>query len=252
MIALASLLLYSNLSFGFDQTHKKWTDVLSNYQTKTGLVKYSQLKKDIKVNSKHAFTNYLSDLQSLKIKDFKLMSKNDQMAFLINSYNAFTIKLILDHYPTKSIKKIGGFFSSPWKLEFFSLFEGQIKALDPIEHEWLRPKYKDYRIHAAVNCASISCPPLRFEAYTGTKLDQQLSDQMTLWLKDQTRNQISKDNSTYKVSKIFDWYKEDFETWGGGILNVISKHLDLKLSQDQKTKARISYLNYDWSLNESK
>ncbi|MCB0363217.1 MAG: DUF547 domain-containing protein, partial [Bdellovibrionales bacterium] len=173
-----------------------------------------------------------------------------KMAFLINAYNALTVKLILDHYPVKSIKKIGSFFSNPCKLEFFKLLDGKISSLDPIEHVWLRPKYKDYRIHAAVNCASISCPQLRNEAFIAERLEEQLNEQMGLWLQDKNRNEIEIKDKTFRASKIFDWYKDDFQSWGGGIWNVLKKHLkSSKLPQDIDS-FEIDYLEYNWDLNE--
>ena len=174
------------------------------------------------------------------------------MAFLINSYNAFTVKLVIDHYPVASIKKIGGMFTNPWGIEFFSLLEGRIKALDPIEHGNLRPKFKDYRIHAAVNCASVSCPPLRHEAYVGDRLDGQLEEQMRVWLADNTRNDFDGVNVTVKISKIFEWYKEDFDNWSEGVTSVLAKYAPTAAKAVLSKKPVIEYLDYDWALSDSK
>lgn len=243
---------FSQSSFGFDSTHKQWTDILAKYQTAEGLIRYKDLKSDETKGPNHPFALYLKSLSEVPETEFNKWSKNDKKAFLINAYNALTVKLILDHYPVKSIKKIGGFFSKPWSLEFFSLLDGKIKSLDPIEHKWLRPIYKDYRIHAAVNCASFSCPPLRHEAFQGSKLDAQLDDQMKAWLQDKTRNQLDPAHKVFKVSKIFDWYKKDFDAWGGGVVAVINHYMNPPVSRDVAKEIEIQYLDYNWDLNEAK
>ncbi len=139
----------------------------------------------------------------------------------------------------------------PWSIEFFSILEGKIKSLDPIEHAWLRPQFKDYRIHAAVNCASLSCPLLRNEAFSAERLDHQLDEQMTAWLDDKTRNQCDLSTGTASISQIFDWYEDDFLDWGGGVQQVFKKH---SLGSCAKVigsakKKQWKYLSYDWNLN---
>lgn len=235
-------------SFAFDSSHKEWTAVLKKYQDERGNMHYAQLKADIKT-ANHSFLNYLAAIEGVSRGEFDRWTEPQKKAFLINAYNALTVKLIVDHYPVKSIKKIGGLFTKPWALEFFSLLGGEIKALDPIEHQWLRPKFKDYRIHAAVNCASVSCPPLRNEAYTGDKLDSQLDAQMRSWLSDKDRNRVSAEK--LELSKIFSWYKEDFETWGGGVKAVVSKFSSQPLSTSVLNQVNISFLDYNWDLNEA-
>lgn len=233
----------------FDSTHKEWSDVLKKYQDASGYLRYRQLKADAS-NPKHPFNSYLSAVQAVNREEFDKWTDAHKKAFLINAYNALTVKLIVDHYPVASIKKIGGLFTKPWSLEFFSLLGGQIKALDPIEHEWLRPKFKDYRIHAAVNCASISCPPLRNEAFTGDKLDSQLDAQMRNWLGDKSRNLVS--GEKFELSKIFSWYKEDFEKWGGGVKTVVNKFSSSPMPASALEKVDVSFLDYNWDLNEAK
>jgi hypothetical protein len=246
------ILFFNSQVFAFDQSHKNWDQVLKNYQNSNGLINYKKLKSDLNTDVNNNFNAYLKEIQSVSQKDFDQFSKQEQMAFLINSYNALTVKLILDHYPVKSIKKIGGWLTKPWSVEFFSLLDGKIKSLDPIEHKMLRPLYKDFRIHSAVNCASISCPPLRNEAYLALKLDKQLDDQMRLWLKDKNRNQINSKSKLWKVSKIFDWYKDDFNQWGGGVNNAINKYLKPSLGPEKLKQIQIEFLDYNWDLNEVK
>jgi hypothetical protein len=225
--------------------HSPWNTLLQKH-VRTDLVNYKTFKTQLK-----ELNAYLNTLESLDRKTYDTMSKNQQMAFLINAYNAFTVKLILNHYPVKSIRSIGGFFRKPWSIKFFNLLGGSIESIDPIEHEYLRPIYKDYRIHAAVNCASISCPVLRGEAYSADKLEQQLDEQMTLWLKDSSRNRVDDASKTIFLSKIFDWYKKDFVTWGGGVEDVLIKHAPSVYQSAVKAQYKIRFLNYDWNLNDT-
>lgn len=248
---MAALTMGASQSMAFDKTHASWTALLKQYQTTDGRVKYAQLKKDAAAAT-HPFNVYLKDAQAIKMSEYKTWSKGDQMAFLINSYNALTIKLIVDNYPVASIKKIGGVFSKPWGIEFFSLLDDSLKSLDPIEHKTLRPQFKDFRVHAAVNCASASCPPLRHEAFVGERIDAQLDEQMRAWLADSSRNEFDAKTGELKISKIFDWYKDDFENWGGGVKTVLKKYAPTGAQAAFAKDGEISYLEYDWSLNESK
>ncbi len=252
VLALLILTCFSMSSYAFDQTHDKWTEVLKKYQNAQGLVNYKKLKSDIAHDKMNPFNLYLTELQSVPHTDYEKWSKDEKKAFLINAYNALTFKLIVDNYPVASIKKIGGFFTKPWSIEFFSLLDGKIKKLDPIEQDWLRSKFKDFRIHAAVNCASISCPPLRHEAFVANRLDAQLDDQMKTWLKDRTRNQIDVKLKLVKISKIFDWYNKDFVDWGGGPLNVIAKYSTPPIPHETVDQIKVEYLDYNWELNETK
>ena len=236
-------------SWAFDQEHQKWTAVLQAYQNEEGLVNYAKLKQDAAA-AEHLLSQYLEALAAVKKSEYQSWSRHEQMAFLINAYNAFTIQLIIDHYPVKSIRKIGGFFSGPWKKEFFSILDGELKSLDPIEHDVLRPEFKDYRIHAAVNCASISCPPLRNEAFTGARLDEQLDDQMRQWFADPGRNRFALESGEIELSRIFDWYEKDFDKWGGGIIIVLQRYAPDEVKELLKNDPDIDYLKYNWSLNE--
>lgn len=252
MLIILAISCISIQAFAFDHTHVKWSEVLKKYQNNQGYVSYKKLKEDISLDRKHDFYLYLTEIQAVKQPEYDRWTNDEKKAFLINSYNALTFKLIVEHYPVASIKKIGGFFTKPWSIEFFSLLDGRIKKLDPIEHEWLRPTFKDYRIHAAVNCASVSCPPLRNEAFVPPQLEAQLDDQMKLWLNDKTRNQISYQKKVFKISKIFDWYKADFEDWGGGVAEVIGKYVANPLRRDVSSQIKVQYLPYNWDLNEAK
>jgi hypothetical protein len=198
----------------------------------------------------------LDAMSAMPKAEFDGWSKDQRMAFLINAYNAFTVEVILTKYPDiKSIKELGSFNRGPWKNEFFTLL-GEKHHLDWIEHEELRPKYGDPRVHAAVNCASIGCPALRNEAFTAAKLDAQLEDGMMRFLGDRTRNRVA--DGKLQVNAIFKWFKEDFEKGQKGfskVEDVFAKYaaqLTDKPEEQAAIKAKslpVAHLEYDWSLN---
>lgn len=185
-------------------------------------------------------------------------TRAQQMAFLINAYNAFTIELVLTGYPgIRSIKDLGSLIQSPWKKKFFSLF-GQRQHLDWIEHEQLRARYADPRIHGAIVCASIGCPALRPEAFTADRLDAQLDDGLRRFLSDRTRNRYQ--NGRLEVSLIFKWFRTDFEQGHQGFATVqdvfarYAKQLTDQPEGQAALRAKtvpVAYLDYDWSLNDA-
>ncbi|MBA4367825.1 MAG: DUF547 domain-containing protein [Desulfobacterium sp.] len=186
-------------------------------------------------------------LKILEQADPNTLSKNEQFTFYINAYNAWTIKLILTGYPgVESIKDLGGFFSSPWKKKIVRM-NGKIITLDEIEHAILRPRFKDPRVHFAINCASRSCPPLRPEAYVGNLLDSQLNDATRRFLNDPKHNYL--DGNDLYVSAIFKWFGEDFNK---DIIGFFIQYTQDELRNSLKSKKNsiaIHYLDYDWSLN---
>jgi hypothetical protein len=204
---------------------------------------------------------YLNSLSAVSRSTFDAWPKPDRLAFLINAYNAWTVEYILTKYPDlKSIKDLGSLLQSPWKKKFIPLL-GQTVALDDIEHGMIRAEgaYTEPRIHFAVNCASIGCPALRTEAFTGEKLTQQLDDSARNFLADRSRNRVT--NGKLELSSIFKWYREDFERgWGGykslfQFLGDYASALNLSAADKQKLDARsmsVSFLDYDWKLNVKK
>lgn len=169
------------------------------------------------------------------------LSGKDAMAFWINAYNLLTIDLIIRQNERDSIKKIGGLLGNAWK-DYHWTIGGKQYALDDIEHGILR-KMGDPRIHMAINCASLSCPDLRAEAYTAEKLDAQLNEQVGLFLRNEEKG-IRKTEDGIELSKIFDWFEEDFKA-GGGVIAFIHRH-DPSVAKD----ARINgYFDYNWKLN---
>lgn len=227
--------------------HVRWLP--DNVQSR---VDYAGLKAE-----NAALKKVLTELSSLTQNEFDQWTAPQQMAYLINAYNAFTLELILSKYPDiKSIKDLGSLFQSPWKQKFFKLL-GSERSLDWIENDMLRLRYKDPRIHVGINCASIGCPALRPESYTAAKLDTQLDDGMLRFLGDRTRNRVR--DGKLEVSSIFKWFGEDFEMGNKGYSSVsdVFARYATQLSDDPVTRnalrnktLAIVYLNYDWTLND--
>ncbi len=206
---------------------------------KNGVVDYRGFKND-----EAKLDRYLDVLAKTHTKT---LSFNEQFAFYINAYNAWTIKLVLSDYPgIKSIRDLGSLFKSPWDIKIARL-DGKKLTLDNIEHDILRPRFKDPRVHFAVNCASKSCPPLLSEPYRGEVLDRQLNRVTGAFINDPARNRL--EGSTLYVSKIFDWYKEDFNDDIVGFFLQYAKGDMLKRLKEKGRDIEIEYLDYDWSLN---
>lgn len=219
-------------------SHEKWTVLLQNH-VKADRVDYQGIIKDSVL-----FNSYIKQLESSLPND-KNWSRDEQFAYWVNAYNAFTVKLIIDNYPVKSIKDIKGgiaFVNSVWDIKFIKI-EGQELDLNNIEHGILRKKFKDPRIHFAVNCASISCPALINEAYTAEKLDAQLTEATKMFLNSESKNIL--DPEKPKLSPIFSWYKSDF-TKDQSLVEFINKFTEEPI----KESAQISKTDYDWNLND--
>lgn len=218
--------------------HKTWTKLLKKYVTEDGQVNYSGFKTEEK-----ALDDYLAVLSQHHPDDS--WKKEDQLAYWINAYNAFTVKLIVKNLPVKSIKDLGGGIykvNTPWDIKFIEIGD-ETYDLNNIEHGIVRKQFKDPRVHFALNCASVSCPKLRNEAYVGSKIDAQLDAQSNYFINNKSKNQISK--STATISKIFNWFEGDFKE-SGGVVKFINKYSDIKMTEETK----ISYLDYDWNLND--
>lgn len=219
--------------------------LLKKYVSKSGEVDYGGFLKE-----RAALEGYIKNMSAEGPKGS--WSKDKEMAYWINMYNANTIKLIIDHSDEniKSIKDIGPknqipFVNTPWDIKFITI-DGDKMDLNKIEHGILRKKFKeDPRFHFALVCASQSCPKLRNEAYVGRKLDKQLDDQAREFLNDESRNKIS--DKEVKISMIFKWFEKDFER-KDKIAEWVNKYSEDKI--DEKTK-KFDYLDYSWKLNGS-
>nr|ALV86619.1 uncharacterized protein [uncultured bacterium 27] len=257
LIALA-LALFAALAQAqaFDHQYAAWDALLKKHvrwlpDNKQSRVDYAGFAKD-----RAELKKVLDAMSAVPKAEFDGFSREQRMAFLINAYNAFTVEVILTKYPDiKSIRELGLFNRGPWKNEFFSLL-GAKHHLDWIEHEELRPKYADPRVHAAVNCASIGCPALRTEAFSAARLEGQLEDGMMRFMGDRTRNRVA--DGKVQVSSIFKWFKEDFEKGQKGFAQVedvfatYAAQLSDKPEEQAALKAKslpVAFLDYDWSLN---
>lgn len=261
---LLTILLFITLcapAVAFDQQHAPWTDLLAKHVHwinggVASQVDYAGLQQDQK-----QLEAYLEQLSGVYLSDFTRWGKPEQLAFLINAYNAFTVQLILTEYPDlQSIKDLGSFFSSPWGKRFFSLL-GTHRSLDEIEHRMIRAPgaFDDPRIHAAVVCASVGCPGLRDEAFVAERLEDQLEDSLKRFLADRSRNRYNAGNDRLEVSRIFDWYEEDFTSGFRGHTThaaFLGDYAEL-LADDENVRQRIAagqveidFLEYDWALND--
>ncbi len=267
--ALLLLILLSPLAAlaQFDHTHAAWTALLKKHVVLIGEGKASQVRYADFARDRPALKAYLETISKVTETEFKSWSKPQQMAFLINAYNAFTIEKVLTRYPDlKSIRDFGNIIGNPWKDKFFTLF-GKETTLDQVEHEMLRAKgvYAEPRVHFAVNCASIGCPMLREEAFVAERLDAQLDEQTRRFLSDHTRNRYNEQSGQLEVSKIFDWFKEDWQSGNRGIgagaqainsreqffapyAKLLAERPEAR-ARIAEQKAGIAFLDYDWALN---
>ncbi|EAT17232.1 DUF547 domain-containing protein [Desulfuromonas acetoxidans] len=253
------LVVFPLTSHAFDQHHTQWTDQLQKYVVwvRDGMaseVDYMAWQKD-----RGALTRYLQQVSAVPEREYQRWSRNEQLAFLINAYNAFTVELVLQNYPVDSIKEIGSWFSSPWKRRFFMLF-GEECSLDDIEHRMIRGRYgfDEPRIHFALVCASVGCPALLDEAYIAIDLDRQLDEAVSRFLSDRQRNRFNVTTGRLEVSSLFDWYSRDFIGFRGGeTLKDFFRPYAQRLSGDlvgQKQigqgRVLLEFLPYDWNLND--
>jgi Protein of unknown function, DUF547 len=249
---LLCILLLPCAAAAFDHDHAAWDALLKKHVMLLDGGKASRLQYAAIAQERAALQSYLQSLSRVSEAEFKTWSRHEQMAFLVNAYNAHAVEKVLTRYPNlKSIWDFGRFFANPFRDSFFSLF-GAKMTLDTVEHEILRKKYPDPRIHYAVNCASIGCPMLREEAYVGIHLESQLDEQARRFLSDRSRNRVRA--GRLEVSKIFDWFREDFEPleryFAPYAALLAEEPKDQQLVRDGKASLR--FLDYDWTLNDSR
>ncbi|MFD2256572.1 DUF547 domain-containing protein [Luteolibacter algae] len=239
LLLLFFAITLTGLGAAFDHTHSDFTAVLKK-RVKNEEVDYHELKA-----SPGKLGAYLVALSEVTEKEFESWNDDRQKAFLINLYNAATLKLVIDHYPVKSIKDI----RSPWKQKRVKIF-GRAVSLDHVEHEMLRKNYDDPRIHFGVNCASGGCPALRGEAFQAAKLDSQLDEQARKFLADGNKNRIDSGKGILYLSPIFDWFEGDFVGKSGSVEKFIAPFLSSAGRKSVEAGSlKIKYTDYDWSLN---
>lgn len=253
-LVLASLAVRAD---SFDHQHTIWNRLLQEHVVWIRGGVASQVDYAGFAQDRAQLDQYLASLSAVTESHYQSWNRDQKLAFLINAYNAFTVQLILDHYPgIDSIKDIGGWFGSPWKKAFFEL-RGEQHSLDDIEQTMIRQHFREPRIHMAVNCASVGCPALADTAYVASDLNAQLTRAVDRFLSDHRRNRYDSAARTFKVSSIFDWYGDDWNADSGypqGVRGFLVAHLSRLSSGATPPRlevrgADIEYLDYDWSLN---
>ena len=260
-IVMAVMFAGAHAACAFDHTHAAWTELLKGDVVvapngNSSRADYAAFKRD-----QDALNLYLGGLSAVTPAEYQGWTREQQLAFLLNAYNAHTIELVLTRYPgIKSIKDIGSLLQSPWKKEFFTLL-GAARSLDGVEHGMIRAPgaFDEPRIHFALNCASIGCPLLREEAFVAARLDAQLDSSVRRFLGDRSRNRYEPVAGRLEISAIFDWYKADFEKGSRGINSVaqfLARYADFIADEAvghalvRRGKLPIRYLEYDWRLND--
>ncbi|MHA7056072.1 DUF547 domain-containing protein [Aquimarina sp. M1] len=229
-ILFIALMTYS-ITIGQNKLdHTSWDKALLLNVSENGYVDYEGFMRN-------SFLLYDYFQKLSETKPDKTWTRNEQMAYWINAYNAYTIKLIIDSYPLKSITDL----KKPWKKKFFKI-DGEWYSLNDLEHKILR-KFDDPRIHFAINCASISCPVVWNRAYTAENLEEALDRQTRDFINDPTRNIITP--SKVRISQLFDWFRKDFKVNDGDVVEFINKYSNVKIRENQD----LEYKNYNWGLN---
>jgi hypothetical protein len=248
-------------SFSFDN----FASVLKTHVDDRGMVNYRRLLAD-----RARLDSFAASMGTLSPEVYRAWSDDEKIAFWINAYNAFTLVAIINNYPINStflgrrlypensIRQIG----AVWKNKYYPVM-GKKMSLDEIEHEKLRPEFNEPRIHMALVCAAMSCPPLRNEPYYGDRLSAQLDDQARNFLNNKNSFRIDRKRNEVHLSRIFSWFGTDFQkTYGAtgiasgdgeekAVLNFVSNYLEDKDRAHVRTgNYSVKYFNYDWSLNE--
>jgi hypothetical protein len=222
----------------FDDT--AFDAILQEHVDDTGLVDYLALKAD-----PAALDAYIGSLASAPLDQ---MGRDQRLALLINGYNAFTLRLILDHHPVKSIKDIPA--DQRWDARRWNI-AGNIWSLNQIEHEQIRPHFREPRIHFALVCAALGCPPLRREAYVAARIEEQLHEQSAYVHSHDRWYRFDADKGVVHLTELYNWYGDDFEqVVDGSVLDYAARYDPrLRAVLLAGDKPRIAWINYDWSLN---
>jgi hypothetical protein len=230
--------------------YSAWQSLLSKYYDPARGMSYKALK-----------ANDAATLKQLRGRmaqvDVKSLSPKDQLAYWINLYNISVVGIVVDHYPVESIRDISTDLITRlnvFKKPSVQTREGEL-SLDDIENVKIREGFKDPRIHFTINCAAESCPPIRPEPYTGARLDQQLDDQTRRFLTGPLGVRMKEDGGELelRVTKIMDWFADDFERWGGGRVAFLRKYLppDQQKRLAAAKEVDLEFEDYSWTLNDA-
>jgi len=228
-----------------DHSHEQWSAIL-RWWVAGGRVDYAGLQRE----GQPALDAYLATLSGACGADYERWTRAERIAFWVNAYNAFTVRLILDHYPIASIRKIGWLPGAAFRQRFIPMdgLKGGPISLDDIENGTLRSAFREPRIHFALVCASRSCPVLRGDAYRGADLDRQLDEQARAFLRDPAKNRVDPINRTLFLSSIFKWFRGDFEAASGSLPAYVARYIDAGTAP--VADYDVEFLDYDWSLND--
>lgn len=233
---------YSHRSDGPTFDHAIFDRLLRKHVDKDGWVDYEGFQADAA-----SLDGYIASLQSAPFVD---LDRDEKLAFLLNAYNAFTLRLILDHYPIKSIKDIPS--AKRWDAKRWQ-FGGMTLSLNQIEHEQIRPKFSEPRVHFALVCAAIGCPKLRNEAYQATRIEAQLEDQTRYVHTHDRWFRYQSGSDEVHLTKLYNWYGSDFKQVAGSAMAFAARYsVPLQKAMDQNQKPKIKWLDYDWTLNDKK
>lgn len=243
---------------GFEETstvaidHSEWQSLLSEFvqpgeNGQPNRVNYRAFADD--EAARDSLELYITSLEAVEVET---LNRDEQFAFWANLYNAATVRVVLDHYPVSSIRKIGispGLFTrGPWGAKLVRV-DGEHLTLDDIEHRILRPGWKDPRVHYAVNCASIGCPNLPTKPFTGKTLEADLEAAASAYINSSRGAYFDDDDLT--VSKIYDWYAEDFGNSDSNIIAHLKRYAKGDVLTGLKGADRIGAYDYDWALNDT-
>lgn len=227
--------------------HSAWTAFLQQYVVRDEVLALNRIRyAAVSKADRTALRAYIQGLESVVIDDY---NRDEQFAYWLNLYNAVTVELILKAYPVDSIRDLGGLFSSgPWDRKVATVM-GETLTLNDIEHRILRPIWDDPLVHYGVNCASVGCPNLRDEAYTGTEVYAQLRDNASDYVN--SPRGVTFRAGELRVSKIYNWYRTDFGGSESGVINHLRRHAAPALSARLDAAAAIDGYAYDWQLNDA-
>lgn len=246
LFIISAILFFNNsntFAASFDHGYKDY-DLLLKNNVKDGLANYKSIKEN-----PESLNSYLDTLAKVDVTTFNKWSEKQRLTYLINLYNAATIKLIVDNYPVKSIKDINKERQGPWKLEVVNLFGKKI-SLDHLEHEIIRKNYNDPRIHFALVCAAVGCPKLPNEPFVASTLNQQLDNRTKLFLSEKDKNYIDENQKTVYLSSIFDWFASDFIKTHGSVLGFFREYLPAEEAKKINSDYSLKFSEYDWNLND--
>jgi hypothetical protein len=219
--------------------HSALGALLVRYVDTEGLVDYKALRQE-----KAALDGYIADIAAAP---FASLGRDEKLALLINAYNAFTLKLILDNYPVDSIQDIPS--KQRWDAKRW-VIGGQTYSLNQIEHEQIRPKFIEPRIHFALVCAAVGCPKLRQQAYAGSRIDEQLEEQTKSIHGSQRWFRFEPGDAQVRLTQLYNWYGGDFAQVAGSPLEYAARYSPALQQALHTGKPKIDWIDYDWALNE--